>query len=403
MTSFHSSPTHLPSSSPPPPVQALLRQNKIRAGHDISDGGLLVAALEMGFAGDRSLTLHLPSPSDPADAAHGAIAALFAEEVGLLLEVAPTDEEAILAAYRDEGVPCARVGQTADRSASVRVSVHGAVVLEADLGALRDAWEASSFELEKLQANPICVAQEQAGLSSRHAPNWRLSFTPSPTVPPSGIRARVAVLRQEGSNGDREMAAALYAAGLEPWDVAMGDLQRGVATLDGFRGVVFVGGFSYADVLDSAKGWAGVVKFDARLSAQVSECTEDLKIGTLLATTRTHSTALGMRVKGGVVLEGGFSYADVLDSAKGWAGVVKFDARLSAQVSTNTQTQPHTTALGMRVRGGVVLVGGFSYANVLDSAKGWAGVVKFDARLSAQVRMHTHTTHDHTQPPSTCA
>jgi len=249
-------------------TQALLRQAKVRAGHDVSDGGLLVAVLEMGFAGDRSVSLQVPVPSNPADAAHGAIAALFAEEVGLVLEVAPADEESVLAAYHVAGVPCTRIGQSAERSAPVRVSVGGDVVLEAELGALRDAWEASSFELEKRQASPACVAQEQAGLSTRHAPNWSLTFTPAPTAPPAGQRARVAVLRQEGSNGDREMAAALRAAGLEPWDVAMGDLQRGLVALDGFRGVVFVGGFSYADVLDSAKGWAGVVKFDARLSAQ---------------------------------------------------------------------------------------------------------------------------------------
>jgi hypothetical protein len=67
----------------------------------------------------------------------------------------------------------------------------------------------------------------------------------------------VAVIREEGSNGDREMAAAVYAAGMEPWDITMSDLLAGRASLDSFRGIVFVGGFSYADVLDSAKGWAG--------------------------------------------------------------------------------------------------------------------------------------------------
>ena len=68
---------------------------------------------------------------------------------------------------------------------------------------------------------------------------------------------RVAIVREEGSNGDREMAAAVYAAGLEPWDVTMSDLIAGRAALDSFRGLVFVGGFSYADTLDSAQGWAG--------------------------------------------------------------------------------------------------------------------------------------------------
>ena len=72
---------------------------------------------------------------------------------------------------------------------------------------------------------------------------------------------RVAVIREEGSNGDREMSAAVYAAGLEPWDITMSDLIAGRASLDSFQGLVFVGGFSYADTLDSAKGWAGKLFF----------------------------------------------------------------------------------------------------------------------------------------------
>jgi phosphoribosylformylglycinamidine synthase len=78
-------------------------------------------------------------------------------------------------------------------------------------------------------------------------------------------RPKVAILREEGSNGDREMASAFAAAGFEPWDVTMTDIMEGRASLAGFRGAVFVGGFSYADVLDSAKGWAGAIRFNPRL------------------------------------------------------------------------------------------------------------------------------------------
>jgi len=151
----------------------------------------------------------------------------------------------------------------------VEVSVGGAELLRAGVSELRDAWESGSFELEKLQCAPACVAQEQAGLAKRHAPQWSLSFTPAPTaLPANDKRPRVAVLRQEGTNGDREMAAALHAAGCAPWDVSMSDLAGGAVALDAFRGVIFCGGFSYADVLDSAKGWAATIKFDERLSAQ---------------------------------------------------------------------------------------------------------------------------------------
>jgi phosphoribosylformylglycinamidine synthase len=122
-----------------------------------------------------------------------------------------------------------------------------------------------------LQANPDCVAQERDGLRDRTGLRFEVPFSVEAT--PDSImgteeKIPVAILREEGSNGDREMAAAFHAAGLEPWDVTMSDLLEGRATLDRFRGVVAVGGFSYADVLDSAKGWAGVIRFNEGLRSQ---------------------------------------------------------------------------------------------------------------------------------------
>ncbi len=108
---------------------------------------------------------------------------------------------------------------------------------------------------------------DAAGARARWALPWTPAWTPADALAAGG-RPRVAVLREEGSNGDREMAAALHAAGLEPWDVAMADLLGGAITLEGFAGLVAVGGFSYADVLDSAKGWAGAVRRNGRLWAQ---------------------------------------------------------------------------------------------------------------------------------------
>ena len=242
-------------------VQTLMRKRMLRGAHDVSDGGLLVAALEMAFAGDLGLELALPAAED-------AFGALFAEEVALLLEVAPESEAAVLGAFADKGVPCARVG-SAKASKEVSVAVGGKSVLADSMVALRDVWEATGFELEKLQAAPACVAQEQAALKTRHAPKWSLSYAPSAPVKTlrDGAPA-VAILRQEGSNGDREMAAAVFAAGLQPWDVAMTDLLGGNIGLERFRGIFFVGGFSYADTLDSAKGWAGSIRFNPRLKAQ---------------------------------------------------------------------------------------------------------------------------------------
>eukprot|EP01126_Amoeba_proteus_P052693 TRINITY_DN6388_c0_g1_i3.p1 TRINITY_DN6388_c0_g1~~TRINITY_DN6388_c0_g1_i3.p1 ORF type:complete len:329 (-),score=75.31 TRINITY_DN6388_c0_g1_i3:135-1121(-) len=136
---------------------------------------------------------------------------------------------------------------------------------------LRDVWEATSFELEKRQANIKCVLEEQSGLAQRSAPiyhqSWNEGFDDIPLQLPRG-GPRVAVIREEGSNGDREMAAAFFLAGFEVWDVNMTDLSCGKISLSEFVGVAFVGGFSQADVFDSAKGWAGSIRFNRQLLSE---------------------------------------------------------------------------------------------------------------------------------------
>merc|ERR1719487_1786391 len=108
-------------------------------------------------------------------------------------------------------------------------------------------------------------------MKHRKVPPFALTYTPSPTsdaVLQRGRELKVAIIRQEGSNGDREMAASFHMAGFEAWDVHMSDLLDGRISLTDFRGAAFVGGFSYADTLDSAKGWAGSVLFSPTLAAQ---------------------------------------------------------------------------------------------------------------------------------------
>lgn len=250
-------------------TQALIDARKISAGHDVSDGGIITAALEMAFAGNCGLSLDLPSSEG------GDLAALFAEELGLLVEVAPELEAEVVEAYRAAGVPVAAIGSTgADKG--VTVAVGGREVLAESMPVLRDAWEATSFELERRQCAEECVDAEQASLATRTNPVWKLTYTPTPTPPevmarPSSEKIRVAVLREEGSNGDREMAAAVWAAGMEPWDITMSDLLSGRAALDSFQGIIFVGGFSYADVMDSAKGWAAGIKFSPGVYNQFEE------------------------------------------------------------------------------------------------------------------------------------
>uniref|UniRef100_A0A3P8SVX2 Phosphoribosylformylglycinamidine synthase n=1 Tax=Amphiprion percula TaxID=161767 RepID=A0A3P8SVX2_AMPPE len=229
-------------------TQELICDRLLSAGHDISDGGLISCLLEMAFAGNRGIDL------------------LFSEELGLVLEVSHSDLETVCQSYSDAGVQCRHIGRTCGfgPEAMVSVRVDGQEVLRELLPDLRALWEETSFQLERLQANELCVKQEEAGLSRRTEPYFKLTFDPSETPK----KPHVAVIREEGSNGDREMSVSLYMAGFEVWDITMQDLCSGFVTLDPFQAVVFVGGFSYADVLGSAKGWAATVAYNPRAKAE---------------------------------------------------------------------------------------------------------------------------------------
>ncbi len=264
-------------------VQELIAAGLVTAGHDRSDGGLVTTLLEMAFAGNCGLSVDIPggavspaasastgtTPAEPG-ALGEAIPLLFSEELGLVLEVAADDEEEALATFRRLEVPCLSIGEVTE-DPTVRISVADQVVLEEDVRDLRDLWEATGFELDRLQADSACVEQERTGLRSRTGPRFNLGFTPRSTPADRLVRTdkpRVAILREEGSNGDREMTSAFHAAGFEPRDVAMSDLVSGRIDLERFRGLVAVGGFSYADVLGAAKGWAGVIRFNESTASQ---------------------------------------------------------------------------------------------------------------------------------------
>jgi len=247
-------------------TQTLIDKGAILAGHDRSDGGLVTALLEMAFAGNCSIDIAIPDPNNAGD-----IPTLLNEEAGLILEVYSSSVSSIIESYTNLGVPCIDIGSP-NPGDSIKISVGTALPCINDkMTALRDVWEATSFQLEKRQRNPKCVAQEEAGLKSRQPPKWELSYTPKRTdrsVMMSDKKHKVAVLRQEGSNGDREMISAFLSAGFDAWDVTVSDLLSGTVTLEIFRGIVFVGGFSFADVLDSGKGWAGVIKFNDSVYTQ---------------------------------------------------------------------------------------------------------------------------------------
>jgi phosphoribosylformylglycinamidine synthase len=261
-------------------VQEMLAQGLITAGHDVSDGGLIVTLLEMAFAGNCGLNVML----DVKDAA----AALFAEELGMVVACEFSCCRRIEELLREKGVPYRYLG-TSDADKKIRIYNNlvdnniipdrldifgGPVILDALMPELRALWEETSHQLERLQINPQCADEEKTAIFDRAKPHYHLPFTPTPSSPAiiaATDKPKVAILREEGSNSDREMAAAFYQAGFAPWDICMRDLLAGKIGLGQFRGLAAVGGFAYADVPESAKGWAATIRFNDRLAAMFTE------------------------------------------------------------------------------------------------------------------------------------
>jgi len=244
-------------------VQELLDLDLILAGHDRSDGGLITTVLEMAFSGNCGLSLALNGSASP-------LAALFAEELGLVMECRWENLAEVKKRLTAAGLPCAVLG-TSSEEKTISIRYNGEVVLEESMVVLRQWWEETSYQLERLQVNPACAEAERNNSFDRQGPRYHLNFKPQ--FPKADLlqrpdKPKVLILRDEGSNSDREMTAAFFSAGFEPWDVTMTDLLSGRVDLADFRGLAAVGGFSYADVPESAKGWAATILFNDTLKAR---------------------------------------------------------------------------------------------------------------------------------------
>lgn len=242
-------------------IQLLLKEGFILAGHDRSDGGLITALLEMAFAGNCGLDIRIEFSR------HGVLKCLFSEEPGLLFEYLPSHEFHIISLLERFEVPYIKIATTLKKQ-EIRLSYNDELIYQEDMLKLRDIWEETSFRLDRLQANPDCVEEERKAVYGRKGISYKiipLEYSTVNIITSKNAKPAVAIIREEGSNGDREMASAFYYAGFEPWDVTMTDLLSGKIRLSIFKGIAFVGGFSYADVLDSAKGWAGSIKFNKEI------------------------------------------------------------------------------------------------------------------------------------------
>ena len=276
-------------------IQELIDRGLILSGHDRSDGGLITTVAEMIMSGNCGAEIDISfigteikrgygntknkenKDSKKNNAGHAGFAindinkkriqTLFSEEAGLVIECRIPDEDKIIRVLDGFNLAHAVIGNTL-REKKLVIKDEGFDAAEIGLEKLLCWWESTSDALEKHQMDAGYAAR-QSLRHSRKNPPYRLSFKPE--VTPDSIinrvgKPRVAIIREEGSNGDREMTSAFFMAGFEPWDVTMTDLLTGQANLEDFRGAVFVGGFSYADVLDSAKGWAGIIRFNKNLA-----------------------------------------------------------------------------------------------------------------------------------------
>lgn len=242
-------------------VQYMIDKEIILSGHDRSDGGLITTVLEMAFSGNCGIDLKVKDKKD-------VFSFFFNEELGYVMEVEKEKEDQfwkIIKKFHLEA--CTRnLGKTR-KDGLVCIKYNGKDLLQSENHILRQVWEETSYQLNKLQTDPAVALQEKKNIAKRVGQSYHLSFSPVASLKKSTkLRPKIAIIREEGSNGDREMASAFHMAGFEVWDVSMSDLLQERISLRAFRGIAFVGGFSYADVFGSAKGWAGSIKYSKKLS-----------------------------------------------------------------------------------------------------------------------------------------
>ncbi len=250
-------------------MQRSLADGHVVAYHDRSDGGLFATLAEMAFAGHCGLDVNISSlGGDP-------LAVLFNEELGAVLQVRSADVPVVLdrCAAAGLGAMTHRIG-TAVPGATLRMESDGREIYSASRIDLHRAWAELSFAMQSRRDNPDCAREEYDALLDDADPGLSASLTYPTTEDPAapfiatGVRPRIAILREQGVNGQYEMAAAFDRAGFSTVDVHMSDILGGRVDLGAFKGMAACGGFSYGDVLGAGEGWAKTILFNARARDQ---------------------------------------------------------------------------------------------------------------------------------------
>jgi phosphoribosylformylglycinamidine synthase len=249
-------------------IQGLNADGHLLAYHDRSDGGLLTSAVEMAFAGHCGLSLNLDGLAETsADIA----AILFNEELGAVIQVRQDATPDVLAQFSAAGLgDCVAVVGQPINNGVINIVFNGDTVFEGQRRLLQRQWAETSYQIQRLRDNADCAEQEFDVILEEDNPglSTKLSFDVNQDIAApyikKGIRPQVAVLREQGVNGQVEMAAAFDRAGFNAIDVHMSDILAGRVDLNEFKGLVACGGFSYGDVLGAGEGWAKSALFNSR-------------------------------------------------------------------------------------------------------------------------------------------
>jgi phosphoribosylformylglycinamidine synthase len=249
----------------------LRKEEKLLAYHDRSDGGLIATLTEMAFAGAVGLDLNLEEAG---------LGYLFNEELGAVIQVSKAHKDEVVRLMGEEGILISKLGKLSSKQ-EISISVNSDVVWSDSLESLRSSWSEVTFEMSKLRDNPEAALEEhelrmsaaRGELESAIVPSLTFDINENVAAPfiAKGAKPRMAILREQGVNGQLEMAAAFDRAGFESVDVHMSDILEGRLSLEEFKGLVACGGFSYGDVLGAGEGWAKSILFNSKARDQFQE------------------------------------------------------------------------------------------------------------------------------------
>ena len=255
-------------------IQQLVAKDKLLAYHDRSDGGLFATLAEMAFAARCGLNVDLTSlVANQADVNEASIRALFNEELGAVIQIAKQDVAAVEALFKEADLALHTVA-TIGTDEKIVIRNQAGIVLEQNRADLQRAWQETSHAIQRLRDNPACADSEFAliGDNERSALFANVKFDVNEDIAApfinSGAKPKIAILREQGVNGQIEMAAAFTRAGFDAYDVHMSDLMAGRVNLADFKMLAACGGFSYGDVLGAGEGWAKSILFHPALRYQ---------------------------------------------------------------------------------------------------------------------------------------